>query len=83
MEKRATYRLVLQVSKRHLIDAALETVGGQLGSLSAVDQSLADIANLENCGSLDVVPVLAGERVDDLLLDSLLASLGQPLMAKN
>jgi hypothetical protein len=51
-------------------------------TLRAVDKSLADIAVLEERGGLNVVPVLAGEGVDDLFLDALL-SLGQALVLSN
>ena len=39
-----------------------------------VDQGLANLTNLEGVGSLDVIPVLPGEGIHDLLLDTLLAS---------
>jgi hypothetical protein len=33
-------------------------------ALGSVNQSLANLANLEHGGSLDVIPVLAGERIN-------------------
>jgi hypothetical protein len=74
-----TDRLILQIRQGDLVNAALETVGGDPGALGPVDESLADIADLEDGRGLDVVPVLAGEGVDDLLLHTLLASLGEAL----
>ncbi len=72
----ASYLLVLKIGQRNLVDTALEPIGGQPGTLGAVHQGLANIAHLEDGGGLDVVPVLAGEGIDNLLLDTLLAALG-------
>ena len=41
---------------------------------SPVDQSLSDLSDLKHRWGLDVIPVLPGERINDLLLDTLLAS---------
>ena len=73
------HRLILKISKRDFVDAALETIRGDPGALGSVNQGLADITDLEDGGGLDVVPVLAGEGIDNLLLDALLASLGEAL----
>ena len=50
--------------------------------MGTVDQGLAHIANLEGGGGFDVIPVLAGEGINNLLLDTLLTSLGEALRAK-
>jgi hypothetical protein len=42
-------------------------------TLGPVDEGLASVAGLEEARGLDVVPLLTGERVDDLFLDALLA----------
>ena len=34
--------------KRYLVDASLETVAGDFGSLSSVDEGLADLSDLED-----------------------------------
>merc|ERR1719370_2357618 len=72
--------LVLQISKRDLVDAALETIGGNPCTSGPVHQSLANLADFEEGGSLDVIPVLPGEGVHNLLLGSLLASNLQSLV---
>merc|ERR1719477_221544 len=66
--------LVLQISKRDLVDAALETIGGDPCTSGPVHQGLANLADFEEGGRLDVIPVLPGEGVHNLLLGSLLAS---------
>ena len=48
-----------------------------------VDGGLADASGVEHDGGSDVVPFLAGERVDDLLLLALLAALRQTLVLSN
>ncbi len=40
----------------YLIDASLETITSNLGSLGPVDKGLADLTNLEDGGSLDIIP---------------------------
>merc|ERR1719411_1073999 len=72
--------LILQISKRDLVDAALETIGGDPCTGGPVHQGLANLADFEEGGSLDVIPVLPGEGVDNLLLGSLLASNLQSLV---
>lgn len=69
----------MEIGERNFVDAALESIGGDPGALGPVDQGLADLADLEDRGGPHVVPVLAGEGVDNLLLDALLASLGETL----
>jgi hypothetical protein len=53
-----------------------------LQTLGAVNEGLAQVADSKAGGSLDVVPVLAGERINNLLLESLL-SLGETLVLAN
>merc|ERR1719391_1594267 len=72
--------LILQISKRDLVDAALETIGGDPCTSGPVHQSLANLADFEEGGRLDVIPVLPGEGVDNLLLGSLLATNLQSLV---
>jgi len=63
--------VLIEVAQADLEDAALETVGGDLGASGARDRRLADLTRLELSRGLDVVPVLARERVDNLLLATL------------
>ena len=77
--KDQAYRLVLEIGERNFVHATLESIGGDPGALGPVDQGLSDLANLEDGGGPHVVPVLAGEGIDNLLLDALLASLGEAL----
>lgn len=72
--------VVLEIGQRHLEHAVLQAFGGDLGALGTVDQGLADLSVGEDIGGLDVVPVLAAERVDHLLLAAFLASLGESLV---
>merc|ERR1719220_278942 len=72
--------LILQISKRDLVDAALKAIGGDPCTGGPVHQGLANLADFEEGGSLDVIPVLPGEGVDNLLLGSLLASNLQSLV---
>jgi hypothetical protein len=55
---------LVQVSEGDLEDTALQGIVGVLHTLGAVDEGLADVANLKGRRSLDIVPVLAGEGVD-------------------
>merc|ERR1719328_556958 len=66
--------LILEISKGNLKNSSLQTLGGNLGSSSSVNQSLANLTDLEDSWSLDVIPVLSCEWINDLLLDTLLAS---------
>merc|ERR1719402_596685 len=66
--------LSLEISKRTLKDTSLQTLRGNFGSLCSVNQSLANLTVCEDGWSLNVIPVLPGERINDLLLNSLLAS---------
>lgn len=75
-------RLVVQVTQAHLQDASAESIVSDLETGSAVNQGLADVAVVEHDGGLQVVPVLAGERVNNLFLQTLL-SLAQALVLAN
>lgn len=74
--------LGVQVTKGDIKDTTTKVVISVLQTLSAVDEGLAEVTDGEAGGSLDVVPVLAGEGIDDLLLESLL-SLGKTLVLAN
>jgi hypothetical protein len=65
--------LALQISKGHLEHSALEVVVGESQTGGSVHEGLADVSVLKGGGSLDVVPVLLGEGVDNSLLDTLLS----------
>lgn len=74
--------LALQIGKRDVKDTALKLVVGVLETGGTVDKSLTDITVLKGGRSLDVVPVLTGEGVDDSLLDTFL-SFGKSLILTN
>jgi hypothetical protein len=58
-------RLVLgEITKRHLNNTTVERVIGVTETLSTVDKSLTDLADLEHGGSLDIIPILTGEGVN-------------------
>jgi len=65
--------ILLEIGQGDLDDASLEGIVGVLQTGGAVDEGLADISDVERVRSLDRVPVLAGEGVDGLLLETLLA----------
>ena len=71
--------LVLKISQRDFIDASLESIRSDPGALGSVHQGLSDIANLEGGWGLNIVPVFAGERIDNLFFHALLASFGEAL----
>jgi len=72
--------IVLEVGLVAVEHSALETVGGDLVTDGSGDQGLADLSDLEHTWSFDVIPVLLGEGVDDLLLTSLLGALRHTLV---
>eukprot|EP00750_Incisomonas_marina_P017356 INCI20271.1.p2 GENE.INCI20271.1~~INCI20271.1.p2 ORF type:complete len:266 (-),score=54.47 INCI20271.1:49-846(-) len=67
--------VLVEVSEVSLEDAADEGVRGGLETGGAVHEGLADLAHSEGGGDLDVIPVLAGHRLDDLLAAALAAFL--------
>jgi len=75
--------VVLKIGERHFVDATLQAVRRDAGTSSLVDRRLADASGVEHDWGSDIVPFLAGERVDDLLLLTLLSSLGQTLVLSN
>lgn len=56
--------VLVQVSERDLEDTALQGIVGVLQTLGAVDEGLANLANVEGGRSLNVIPVLTGEGVN-------------------
>lgn len=58
--------VLVQVSEGDLEDATLQGVVSVLQTLGAVDEGLADLADIKGGGRLDVIPVLAGEGVDTI-----------------
>jgi len=72
--------VVVQVGLVAIVDATLEAIGGDLVTDGSGDEGLADLSHLEDGWRLDVVPVLLGEWVDDLLLTALFGALGESLV---
>jgi len=75
--------VLVQVGLVAVEDSALETVGGDLVTDGSGDKSLSDLSDLEHSWRLDVIPVLLGEWVDDLLLTSLFGSLRETFILAN
>jgi len=71
--------VLVEIGLSHFEDAALETVAGNFCSDRSGDDGFADGSDVEVGRGFHVVPVFAGEGVNDLLLRSLL-SLGQTLV---
>mmetsp|Transcript_3496 Transcript_3496/g.8356 ORF Transcript_3496/g.8356 Transcript_3496/m.8356 type:complete len:255 (-) Transcript_3496:72-836(-) len=65
--------IVVKISEVALEDTALQVVRGDTGTRRASDEGLAHSADGEGRGSLNVIPVLLGERIDDLATLPLLA----------
>jgi len=72
--------VVVQVGLVAIVDATFEAIGGDLVTDGSGDEGLADLSHLEDGWRLDVVPVLLGEWVDDLLLAALFGALGETLV---
>merc|ERR1719354_410446 len=62
-----------QISLVAFKDTSLKTIGSNLGSHGPGDQSLSDLAAVEHAWGFDIIPVLLGEGVDNLLFASFLA----------
>ncbi len=77
--KSLQYLFVLKISEGDLVHAALKPIRCNSGTLSPVDEGLANLTDLEDGGSLDVVPIFAGEGINNLFLHTLLASFGEAL----
>jgi len=75
--------VVLQIGQRNFVNAPFQTVRRDAGTGGLVDGGLADASGVKHDGGSDVVPFLAGERVDDLLLLALLTALRQTLVLSN
>jgi len=75
--------VVLQIGQGNFVDASFQTVRGDAGTRGLVDGGFADAPGVEHDWGSDVVPFLAGERVDDLLLLTLLPALRQTLVLTN
>ena len=58
------FLVVVQIGQRNLKNTVLQVVIGIFQTLSSVDKSLADVANLKERGGFDIVPVFTGEGVD-------------------
>lgn len=72
--------VLLKVGLVAVEHSTLEAVGGDLVTDGSGDEGLADLSDLEHIWGLDIIPVLLGEWIDDLLLTTLLASLGHTLV---
>jgi len=66
--------VVVQVSLGNLVHTTLEAIRGNFGSLRTIHKGFSNIADLEHGRCLDIVPVLASERVDNLLFEAFFAS---------
>ena len=64
--------ILVQVSEGALHDSTPQSIRGDLGSLGAVDDSLTNVGVGEEGGGTNIIPVLFGEGVDDLLFKTLL-----------
>lgn len=60
--------VLVQVGERNLENTALQGVISILQTLSAVDQGLADLANIKGRRSLDIIPILASEGIDTIVV---------------
>jgi len=69
--------VVIQIAQRTFENATFQTVASDLGSLSTIDDGLTDFSILEHRRSLDRVPFLTAERIDDLLFSSFLSGFRQ------
>ena len=66
----------MQVAKfQRMLVPFLDVFGFLPGSLCPIDEGLSHIPDLEDGGGLDVIPVLTGKGINNLLLGTLLAGL--------
>jgi len=72
--------VIAKISLVAVEDSALESISGNLVTDGSGNEGLADLSDLEHSRGFDVIPILLGERVDDLLLSSLFAPLGHALI---
>lgn len=64
--------VVVEIGEGELDDTSLQTIGGDLGTLSLGDDGLSALLLGEDGGSDELVPLLLEEGVDGLLLSALL-----------
>jgi len=65
--------VLVEISLVAFKDTSLKTIRSNLGSYGPGNQSLSDLAAVEHAWGFDIIPVLLGEGVDDLLFASFLA----------
>merc|ERR1719354_57914 len=65
--------VLVEISLFAFKDTSLKTIGSNLGSYGPGNQSLSDLAAVEHAWGFDIIPVLLGEGVDNLLFASFLA----------
>lgn len=56
--------VILQISKGNFENSEFQPFRSDLGSLSPVDQGLADLSGREHARCLDIIPIFAGEGVN-------------------
>merc|ERR1719354_1370907 len=64
---------LMEISLVAFKDTSLKTIRRNLGSYGPGNHSLSDLAAVEHARGFDIIPVLLGEGVDDLLFASFLA----------
>jgi len=72
--------IVLKIGLVAVEDSAFQAVGSNLVTDGSGDQGLADLSGLEHSWRFDVIPVLLGEGIDDLLLATLFRALRHTLI---
>merc|ERR1719159_580875 len=75
--------IIVQVSKVHLKDSALQAFRSNLGTLRLADQGFAAATDTEHAWCLDIIPFLSQEGIALLLLATLLTTLGEALVFAN
>mmetsp|Transcript_32095 Transcript_32095/g.43956 ORF Transcript_32095/g.43956 Transcript_32095/m.43956 type:complete len:252 (-) Transcript_32095:8-763(-) len=66
--------ILIQISKRSLNNTTLQSLRSNLSTSSTIDHSLAHVGILKQTGGSQVIPILLGEGVGGLLLETLLFS---------
>lgn len=69
--------VVLQIGQWNFKHATFQTVRSDSCSLRTIDQGLANLTCGEHWRSLNIIPVLAGEGIDNLLFRTFFATFGQ------
>jgi len=67
--------VVVEVGLVAVEHSALEAIGGHSVTGGSGDEGLTDLSDLEHRRGFDVIPILLGEWIDDLLLTALFATL--------